>query len=110
MFKKVRQRNGAEIFCKQMQSQVLRRNFKLQEEFEVVNFRWEEALYQNDFEALHARSVLEESKLLKLQLVDPKRLYARNMRLQQIGVMKAQEKLDKETERKHLEKQCKAKF
>ena len=45
--------------------------------------------------------------MLKFQLVDQKRLYARKMELQQIGVMKAQEKFDKETERKQLENNAK---
>ena len=93
-----------------MQGQALRMNSKLQQEFEVVKFRLEEETHQNDIEALHVRSLLEESDLLKLQLVDQKRLYARKIELQQIGFMKVQEKLDKETDRKHLEKQCKAKF
>ena len=48
--------------------------------------------------------------MLKLQLVDQKRLYARQVGLQQIGDMKAQETYDKEMERKHFEKQCQAKF
>ena len=81
----------------------------MQVEFEVVKLRLEEEMHQNDIEALHARSLLEESELLKLQLVDQKRLYARKMELQQIGVMKVKETSDKETERKHLEKQSKAK-
>ena len=93
-----------------MQSQALRRNCNLQEEFEVIKLRWEEETHQNDLEALYERSLLEENELLKLQLVDQKRLYARKMELQQIGVMKAQEKYDKDTERKHLENQCKSKF
>ena len=93
-----------------MQRQALRRNCEWHEEFEVVKFRLEEETHQNDLEALHARSLLEESELLKLQLVDQKRLYARKMELQQIGVMKAQETFDKETERKHFEKQCNARF
>ena len=93
-----------------MQSQALRRNSKLQKEFEAVKFRLEEQNHRNDFEALHARSLLEESELLKLQLVDQKRLYARKTELQQIEVMKVQETFDKETERKHVEKQCKAKL
>ena len=82
----------------------------MQEESEVVKLRLEEQTQQNDLEALHARSLLEGSEFLKLQLVDQKRLYARKMKLQQIGVMKVQETFDKETEREHLEKQCKAKF
>ena len=53
----------------------------MQEEFEVVKLRLEEETHQNDFEALHARSLLKESELLKLQLVDQKRLYARKMGL-----------------------------
>ena len=93
-----------------MQSQVLRRNSKLQAKFEVVKFRLEEETHQHDFEALHARSLLEESELLKLQLVDQKRLYARKMELQQIGVLTVQETLNKETDRKHIQKHCKAKF
>ena len=93
-----------------MQSQALRRNSKLQEDFEVVKFRLEDDTHQHDLEALHARLLLAENELLKLQLVDQKRLCARKMELQQIGVMQVQEKFDKETEWKHLEKQCKAKF
>ena len=93
-----------------MQSAVLRKNFKLREEFEVVKVRLVEETHQHDLEALHARSLLEESELLKLQLVDQKRLYARKMELQQIGIMKVQEKLYKATERQHLEKQCKGKL
>ena len=69
----------------------------MQEEFEVDKFRLEEETHQNDFDVLHARSLLDESALLKLQLVDQKRLYARKMELQQIGVMKAQEQFDNET-------------
>ena len=61
----------------------------------------EEETHQNDFEAVHARSLLEDRELLKLQLVDQKRLHARKMKLQQIGVVKAQEQFDKDTERKH---------
>ena len=74
-----------------MQGQVLRMNSKLQEEFEVVKFRLEDDIQENDLDALHARSLLKGSELLKLQLVDQKRLYARKMELQQIGVMTAQE-------------------
>ena len=70
----------------------------------------EEETHQNGIEALHARSLLEESELLKLQLLDQERLCVRKMELQQIGVMQVQEKFDKETEWKHLEKQCKAKY
>ena len=81
----------------------------MQDEFEVVKFRLEEDTRQNDLEALHARSLLEDNELLKLQLVDQKRLYARHVGLQQIGHMKAQETYDKEMERKHFEKQCQAK-
>ena len=90
-----------------MQRQALRRNLKLQEEPEVVKLRLEEEKHQHDLETSHARSLLEESELLKLQLVDQKRLCARNIELQQIGVMQAQEKFDKETERKHLENNAK---
>ena len=75
----------------------------MQDESEVVKLRLAEETHQTDLEALHARSLLEGSELMKRQLVDQKRLYARKMELQQIGVMKAQEKFDKETERKHLE-------
>ena len=91
-----------------MQSQALRSNSKLQEECEVVKFRSEEETHQHDLEALHARSLLEKSELLKLRLVDQKRLCAGKMELQQIGVMKVQEQFDKETERKHVERQCKS--
>ena len=77
----------------------------MQAEFEVVKFRLEEDTHQHDIEVLHARSLFEERELLKLQLVDRKRLYARKMELQQIGVMKIQEEFDKESDRKHLEKQ-----
>ena len=45
----------------------------MQEEFEVVKFRLEEETHQNDLEALHARSLLEERELVKLQLIDRKR-------------------------------------
>ena len=75
----------------------------MQEDFEVVKLRFEEETLQNDFEALHVRSLLAESELLKLQLVDPKRLYDRKIELQQIGVMKSHKKFDKEMERRHLE-------
>ena len=85
-------------------------NCKLQSEFEVVKLRLEEETHQNDIEVLHARSLVEGSELLKFHVVDQKRLYARNMGLQQFGVMKAQDKFDDETERKHVEKQYKAKF
>ena len=81
----------------------------MQEEFEVVKLRLEQETHQNDLGALHARSLLEECELLTIQLVGQKRLYARNMDLQQIGVMTVQKKFDTETARKHLE-QCKAKF
>ena len=90
-----------------MQSAVLRKNFKLREEFEVVKVRLVEETHQHDLEALHARSLLEESELLKLQLVDQKRLYARKMELQQIGIMKAQEKIDNDTARNHLKNNAK---
>ena len=93
-----------------MQRQALRRNSKLQAVFDVVKLRLEDETHQLDSEALHARSLLEESQLLKLLLVDPKRLVARKMELHQIGIMKAYKKFDKEAEGKHFEKQCKAKF
>ena len=63
-------------------------------EFEVVKLRLEEETHQNDLEALHARSLLEECELVNIQLVGQKRLYARKMDLQQIGVMTVQKKFD----------------
>ena len=74
----------------------------------MSNSDWKKKRIETIFEALHAQSLLEENELLKFQLVDQKRLYARKMKLQQIGVMKAQEKFDKETERKKIGKRRKA--
>ena len=82
----------------------------MQAEFELVKLRLEDETHHHDLEVVHAQSLLENNELLKLQLVDQKRLYERKIELQQIGVMKAQEQFDKETERKHSEKQCKAQF